>query len=219
MDCIRIQSLELECIIGVRPDERHRPQRVSIDVDLGAELAAPGRSGRLSDTCDYDVVAQQISELVRFRHYELMETAAEELCAMLFAVQPTVERLALRIAKPDALGARARGAAVHVDRLRQAYPPQRHAAQGSVLRIWLETHQAKLLTLSVPAEKPFVPPREWLTGTRVESWLLRGRVQQRGRWLEPGGELVRLGRLGTELESDRGAELFLCLTTGAVDEP
>jgi len=218
MDSIEIQGLEVECIIGVRPHERHRPQRVVVDLELGAELAAAGRNGRLSDTCDYDVVAQQVGELLRFRHYELMETATEELCAMLFAVQPALERLALRITKPDALRGRAKGAAVRVERLRQAYPPTRQAAQGSVLRTWLETHRATLMTLAIPAGKPFAPPREWGVRGRVDSWLLEGRVELRERWFESGQELVRLGRIRTELRSEAGAEVFICLAADSCTE-
>jgi dihydroneopterin aldolase len=214
MDRIEICGLEVECIIGIHEQERHRPQRVVMDVELGAELAGAGRSGQIANTCDYDVVAREITDLVRFRRYELMETAAEELCAMLFGVQPTVERVALRIAKPAALEARARDAAVRVERDRCAYPPQESEVAGSCLRTWLETHQASLHTLTIGAGHEFEAPHDWARRSGgVETWLISGRVRHRDRWLATDRQPVRLARLDPVLSSDIGAELFLCVAS------
>ena len=214
MDRIEIRELEVECIIGVHEQERHRPQRVVMDVELAAELAEAGRDGQLAKTCDYDVVAREITDLVRFRRYELMETAAEELCAMLFSVQRNVERVALRIAKPAALETRARDAAVRVERDRCAYPPRRSEVAGGCLHTWLETHQASLHTVTIGAGYQFEAPRDWAPGSgRVEAWLIAGRLRQRDRWLAADRQPVRLARLEPELVSDSGAELFVCLAS------
>jgi 7,8-dihydroneopterin aldolase/epimerase/oxygenase len=214
MDRIEICGLEVECIIGIHEQERHRPQRVVMDVELGAELAGAGRSGQIANTCDYDVVAREITDLVRFRRYELMETAAEELCAMLFSVQPSVERVALRIAKPAALETRACDAAVWVERDRGAYPPRESEIAGSCLRTWLETYQASLHTLNVGAGHEFEAPHDWVRGSgNVEAWLITGRLRQRDRWLATDRQPVRLARLEPQLLSDTGAELFFCVAS------
>ncbi len=210
MDRIEIQGLEVECVIGVRPHERHRAQRVIVDVELGTELAAAGRSGRLDDTCDYDIVAQQVRELLVFRRYELLETAAEELSAMLFAVQPPIERLALRIAKPDALSG-AGAAAVRVERARSAYPPREEATPGGLLSTWLVTHQAKLQTLHLGGAEAIATPRDWLgSAWSVQAWLCAGRLQHRGRWYTAASRLTCLTPLGADLGSDTGGTLFVC---------
>lgn len=45
MDVIRIEGLELRCIVGVRSYERRREQPLRIDVRLGLDLSSAGRSG------------------------------------------------------------------------------------------------------------------------------------------------------------------------------
>ena len=84
-DRLHLQGFELECIVGVRPPERKRPQRVRLDLTLGLDLSGAGRSGRISHTIDYALVAEEVQTLLRFRAYRLVEMATEELSAMLFA--------------------------------------------------------------------------------------------------------------------------------------
>ncbi|MGC4020340.1 MAG: hypothetical protein QM793_14685 [Muricomes sp.] len=41
MDLIRIEGLELRCIVGLRTYERHRPQPISLDIALGLKISPP----------------------------------------------------------------------------------------------------------------------------------------------------------------------------------
>lgn len=121
MDTIRIDGLELRCIVGVRSYERRREQPVRIDVRLGLDLSSAGRSGFIHDTADYAVVADEVTALLRFREYRLLEVAAEEAAAMLLASHPAVQEVGIRLDKPQALAGRARGASVEITRTRGAY--------------------------------------------------------------------------------------------------
>jgi FolB domain-containing protein len=142
-DIIRIHRLELDCIVGIRPQEREHRQRVRLDIGLHADLSHAGRSGRISLTADYDQVAHEVATLLAFRHYHLVEMAAEEVSAMLLGLHPGVERVDLRIEKPGALEGRARAASVEVRRARRDYPVSvldaEHGAQ-----MLLETREARL---------------------------------------------------------------------------
>jgi FolB domain-containing protein len=120
MDTIRIEGLELRCIVGVRSYERRREQPLRIDVRLGLDLRNAGRSGRISDTADYARVADEVTSLLRFREYRLLEVAAEEAAAMLLGVHGAVQEVTLRLDKPQALAGRARGASVEITRRREA---------------------------------------------------------------------------------------------------
>src|SRR5690606_15379339 len=62
-DCLRVEGLELECIVGIRPAERKRPQRVRLDVTLGLDLTRAGRSGRIAHTVDYSLVLEEVTNL------------------------------------------------------------------------------------------------------------------------------------------------------------
>lgn len=121
MDLIHIEGLELRCIVGLRSHERHREQPLRADIWLGLDLSEAGRSGRIGDTADYAKVADAVASLLRFREYRLLEVAAEESAAFLFAGYPFIKSVRLRLQKPEALAGRARAAAVEIERTRGAF--------------------------------------------------------------------------------------------------
>jgi dihydroneopterin aldolase len=121
MDLIRIDGLELRCIVGLRAYERRREQPIRMDIGLGLDLSGPGRSGRIAESADYAQVADEVTALLRFREYRLLEVAAEEAAALLFGCHPQLQQVRLRIDKPEALAGRARSAAVEITRSRGAY--------------------------------------------------------------------------------------------------
>lgn len=151
MDVVRIHRLELDCIVGIRPQEREHRQRVRLDIGLHADLSQAGRTGRISLTADYDQVAHEVAALLAFRHYHLVEMAAEEVSAMLLGLHSGVERVDLRIEKPGALEGRARAASVEVRRTRRDYPvtvlESEHGAE-----VLLETREARLELLRLEPE-------------------------------------------------------------------
>lgn len=121
MDLIRIEGLELRCIVGLRSSERHREQPLCIDIGLGLDLSSAGRSGWIGDTADYSRVADEITALLRLREYRLLEVAAEEAAAFLFSAHPAAQKVHLRLDKPEALAGRARSAAIEITRTRGAF--------------------------------------------------------------------------------------------------
>lgn len=121
MDLIHVKGLELRCIVGIRSYERRREQPLRVDVSLGLDLSTAGRSGRIGDSVDYATVADQVTALLRFREYRLLEVAAEEATAFLFAAHPALRQVQLRLDKPEALAGRARSAAVEMTRTRGAF--------------------------------------------------------------------------------------------------
>jgi dihydroneopterin aldolase len=120
MDTIRISRLELSCIVGVRPAERRRRQRIALTLELELDLSRAGRSGRIAQTVDYSLVAEEIALLLEFREYRLIEMATEEIAAMILGVHPAVERAHVSLEKPEALRGRAAHASVSVSRSRTA---------------------------------------------------------------------------------------------------
>lgn len=121
MDLIHVKGLELRCIVGIRSYERRREQPLVVDISLGMDLSTAGRSGRISDSVDYATVADQVTALLRFREYRLLEVAAEEATALLFAAHPSIRQVQMRLDKPEALAGRARSAAVEMTRSRGAF--------------------------------------------------------------------------------------------------
>jgi len=143
-DVIRIHRLELDCIIGIRPREREHRQRVRLDIGLHADLARAGRTGRISLTADYDQVAHEVAALLGFRHYHLIEMAAEEVAAMLLGIHRGVERVDVRIEKPGALEGRARAASIEIRRTRLDFPVSTLATAHGARDLLLDTREAQL---------------------------------------------------------------------------
>jgi FolB domain-containing protein len=102
MDRIVIGGLELDCIIGVNPEERLQPQRVVISVVLRANLRAAGRSDDVADTIDYSVVKERIRAMVEASSYQLIEALAETV-ADICLDDPRVQGVEVTVEKPGAL--------------------------------------------------------------------------------------------------------------------
>lgn len=205
-DCLKIEALELECIVGIRPAERKRPQRVRLDVDLVLELSRAGRSGRFAHTVDYALVVEEISRLLHFREYRLVEMATEEIAGMLFAAHPLLDSVSIRLEKPEALGGRARTAAICVTRGRSAFPPR--SRQTGLVRTdtLLETQEARLESLTLAPGACFDGPSEHCP--RAIGWLCSGSVLlDGGRRIEIGSHLPFGERL---VAGGDGATLFRC---------
>jgi hypothetical protein len=87
---------------------------------------------------DYATVADQVTALLRFREYRLLEVAAEEATAFLVAAHPVLRQVQLRLDTPEALAGRARSAAVEMTRTRGAFgsseDPTPYGGRSEVLR-------------------------------------------------------------------------------------
>lgn len=148
-DAIRIRDLEVGCMIGINPDERTREQPLLAQIELTMDLAAAGRSAAIADTCNYDRVADEVAALLKFRRYRLLESAAEELSAMLLAVHPGLSRVRLRLDKPEALRGRAALAGVEVRRRPVDFPRYHESSRFGTVEVVLETAEAGLYLLHI----------------------------------------------------------------------
>jgi 7,8-dihydroneopterin aldolase/epimerase/oxygenase len=180
MDTIRITGLELECIVGVRPAERRRRQRVRLTIELGLDLSRAAHSSRIVHTVDYSVATDEITALLHFREYQLIETATEEIAAMLLGIYPTVSSASVCLEKPEALRGRALHGAVSIHRGRRTADSVAHDfGREDVL---LETSEAVLSLFTVEsgdlqriAERP---------GRRL-GWLVHGQLGPANALHEP----------------------------------
>jgi FolB domain-containing protein len=173
-DKIRIAGLEIACIVGIRPSERRRPQPVRVHLELGLDLSLAGKSGRIAQTVDYSRVASEIECLLRFRAYKLVEGAAEEITAALFAMHPNIEVVTLQIEKPEALRGIARAASVEVTRARRDIVSTRSTCEGCQTELRLRTHEAELTLITLDGHTT-LPASEHTRRRRIE-WLAGGRL-------------------------------------------
>ena len=72
---LRLNGIEAECIIGERPDERIRQQKLSVDVELEIDDAA-AETDCLADTVDYAALAERIRAALAAAECRMIERAA-----------------------------------------------------------------------------------------------------------------------------------------------
>ncbi len=102
MDLIYVRNLRVDCVIGVFEWERRIRQTVAIDLDIAADIARAARADRIEDTVDYKAIAKRVIEFVNQSQFQLVETLAEKVAAIVLAEFP-VPWVRVRINKKGAL--------------------------------------------------------------------------------------------------------------------
>ena len=109
LDVIELQQLQVECIVGVYPNERDAPQPLELDVALYLDTREAARGGHLVHSVNYARLCGELRFLLESCRFGLLESAAQALCAYVLA-PPTpdaphaqVQAVTLRLTKPRAL--------------------------------------------------------------------------------------------------------------------
>lgn len=117
MDRILIRELAVTTIVGTRPEERVTPRTVLFDLELFLDLAPAGKSDDLTQSVNYQEVAERLLALGRGSSFLLIEALAERSCALILEEFPAVAAVKLTLDKPGALGCAA-SVAVAMERRR-----------------------------------------------------------------------------------------------------
>lgn len=79
---LELNGIDVECVIGERPDERTHPQRLRVDVVLTIGDTA-SESDELADTVDYAALTERIRAALVAAKCKMIERAAKvvaDLC-------------------------------------------------------------------------------------------------------------------------------------------
>ncbi len=87
---------------GVRPAEQELGARFVVDVALYTDLRTAGTSDDLAATVDYAAVHRCVRAVIEGPPLRLIEAVAERLATALLAEFPRVERVVVRVHKPQA---------------------------------------------------------------------------------------------------------------------
>ena len=102
MDKIFLNNLDIDTIIGIYDWERETLQTLSFDLEMDWDISKAAKSDDIADTLDYGAIATSIVAFVEASRYQLIETLAEDLCALLLNNYP-IPKLKLTLSKPVAL--------------------------------------------------------------------------------------------------------------------
>jgi FolB domain-containing protein len=209
-DVVALEGLKVDCIVGIRPDERVREQSLDLDLRFGLDASSAAYHGRIAATVDYARVADEVAAILRFRRYRLLEMAGEEIAAMLLGVHRAAHEVAVTIRKPGALPGRAAAAAVTVRRRAADLVGRRELTTFGEVEVLLETREAGLYLLHVEPGRA-IPPHFHRIMRELE-WLVDGQLERDGRRLEDFSPVCwQHERVHTyENRSDHRATLFCC---------
>jgi dihydroneopterin aldolase len=101
-DKIFIEGLEARCKIGIFDWERKILQKITLDLELPADLRKAARRDRIQDTVDYKSITKFTLEFVGKSEFFLIETLAEKLSQALLK-KFRLKQIKIRLSKPGAL--------------------------------------------------------------------------------------------------------------------
>jgi len=113
VDEIRVEGLEVRCVVGVYPRERIEPQRLIVGLSLWLDTRRAAEHESLSKTVHYGDMARNVAFVLTSARFGMLETAALGLARLLLAPpargerRARIERARVELSKPEALHHRA----------------------------------------------------------------------------------------------------------------
>ena len=102
LDTVRIEQLVLDCVIGINPWERLTNQRITIDIEMNADLSAAGASDSIEDTINYRTVSKAVTAEIEASSYGLVEALASRV-AEICLEDERVQSVEVKVRKPGAV--------------------------------------------------------------------------------------------------------------------
>ena len=102
MDTVYIRGLRAEAVIGVYDWERDIRQTLVMDLELASDNRGAAAADCIDDAVDYAAISSRVLAFVEGSEFQLIETLAEELAALVMA-EFGVPWLRLRLDKPGAV--------------------------------------------------------------------------------------------------------------------
>ena len=102
MDIVYIRELEVRTIIGIFDWEREQRQVVSLDLEMGSDIATAAATDTIENALDYKAVAKRLIYFIEKSEFFLVETLAERV-ADIVVNEFNVPWVKLRLGKPGAV--------------------------------------------------------------------------------------------------------------------
>ena len=102
MDVIYVRDLRIAAVIGIYEWEKRIKQTISVDLEMGTDIRTAAASDTIEDTLNYKAVSKRIIAFVEGKQFQLIETLAEKIAALLLE-EFKLPWLKLTVSKPGAL--------------------------------------------------------------------------------------------------------------------
>jgi dihydroneopterin aldolase len=102
MDKIIMENMGFYGYHGVLKEEKTLGQKFFVDAYLYLSLKKAGETDNLNLSVNYGEVYETIKGIVTNERFDLLEGLAERICSEIFSSYPLVQKLLIRIKKPEA---------------------------------------------------------------------------------------------------------------------
>ena len=82
---ISITDLEVHYCVGVPDEERARPQRLLLTVQMEFDFSTAAKTDSIADTIDYFAVTQRLLKFGEGKTWKLIEKLAADICGMILS--------------------------------------------------------------------------------------------------------------------------------------
>ena len=96
MDQLRIKDLEIYAYHGVFSAEKELGQRFVLDVCVDYEMTKSARTGDLTASIHYGILAEQLTDWVQAEKIDLIETVAFQLVEKIFATYDFIKKVRVK---------------------------------------------------------------------------------------------------------------------------
>ena len=100
MDKIYINNLEFIVFHGVFPEEKKLGQKLLVSLELTVDTREAGKTGDLTKSVHYGLVAQDVEKLFLEKSIDLIETCAENIAEMVLKKYELVKEVKVIVKKP-----------------------------------------------------------------------------------------------------------------------
>ena len=100
-DRVVLAGLEFLARHGVNDREKVEPQRFEVDLELELDVRPAARDDDLAKTVDYRGVYDTTRRVVEDNTFDLIETLAETIAREVLGANPAVDKVTVRVRKPD----------------------------------------------------------------------------------------------------------------------
>ncbi len=118
MDQIIIKDLVARGIIGIKPDEREKPQEILINIILFTDLRKAGESDNLDDSVSYRTIAKKALAHAENAKRFTVEALAADIARICLEEDERIEKARVRVEKPGAVRF-AKSVGVEIERSRE----------------------------------------------------------------------------------------------------
>ena len=96
-DKITIEDLEVHFHVGVPDEERAKPQKLLITIEMTKDLRPSAANDNLTETIDYFAVNQAVKALGQARRWKLIEALADDICELVLCTfKPDAVRVVIK---------------------------------------------------------------------------------------------------------------------------